>query len=468
MNKNVRLFSIKYPKLTPKGEQNFIGYVIQNFDDFKSNCNDETKDTYIGRYNDDIFPIINIALTMDKFDEELIQKYLNVIQNKTGSSDDSMRKNYSHLFTDAINHYYKRNEKESINPLWGTYLQFYASNNTNNLNDALSKIPKSLSIDQNIKAYDYLYTDPCEEGEKIGLAIMFALPSRENEVVGMTFGSTKQIGDYDAYFMETGYNSTVHGKRVLKSGSKTCNSPRANPLINFLLTFLKKREEYVKKMTNRDNVDDLPIACKKDFITNCTAKEISAAGKAMLKDILGYSKEDYSTISALLEQKDEEYDIDEKTPTAYILRRNIATIYHNLSLEQTEIQYVMGHDMSNAPLDRKFYGSEEFLLNIYKKIHNHPLNKLFGSDSRINEEANVSKNINDIKLKVHDHMSLQISTREQNDPVRICIEGQQSCIITENLDMNENDEIVDISKQLLEAYKKEYSKIHNSNNQKKG
>lgn len=79
----------------------------------------------------------------------------------------------------------------------------------------------------------------------------FALPSRENEVVGMTFGSIKQIGDYDAYFMETGYNSTVHGKRVLKSGSKTCNSPRANPLINFLLTFLRKREEYVKKMTNR-------------------------------------------------------------------------------------------------------------------------------------------------------------------------------------------------------------------------
>ena len=141
---------------------------------------------------------------------------------------------------------------------------------------------------------------------------------------------------------------------------------------------------------------------------------------------------------------------------------------HNLSLDQTEIQYVMGHDMSNAPLDRKFYGSEEFLLNIYKKIQNHPLNKLFGSDSRINEEANISKNINDIKLKVHDHMSIQISTREQNDPLSICIEGQQSCIITENLDMNENDEIVDISKQLLEAYKKEYSKIHNSNNQKKG
>ena len=65
-------------------------------------------------------------------------------------------------------------------------------------------------------------------------------------------------------------------------------------------------------------------------------------------------------------------------------------------------------------------------------------------------------------------MSLQISTREQNDPLSICIEGQQGCIITENLDMNENDEIVDISKQLLESYKKEYSKIHNSNNQKKG
>ena len=52
-------------------------------------------------------------------------------------------------------------------------------------------------------------------------------------------------------------------------------------------------------------------------------------------------------------------------------------MYHNLSLDQTEIQYVMGHDMSSAPLDRKFYGSEEFLLNIYKKIQNHPLNKLF-------------------------------------------------------------------------------------------
>ena len=72
----------------------------------------------------------------------------------------------------------------------------------------------------------------------------------------------------------------------------------------------------------------------------------------------------------------------------------------------------MGHDMSNAPLDRKFYGSEEFLLNIYKKIQNHPLNKLFGSNPRINEEANIRKNINDIKLKVYDYMSLHISTRE--------------------------------------------------------
>ncbi len=65
------------------------------------------------------------------------------------------------------------------------------------------------------------------------------------------------------------------------------------------------------------------------------------------------------------------YNIPEKDLTAYVLRRNFATMIHSIGLTDSESQYIFGHAVED---ERRHYNlNDDRLFSIYKKLEGHPL-----------------------------------------------------------------------------------------------
>ena len=66
-------------------------------------------------------------------------------------------------------------------------------------------------------------------------------------------------------------------------------------------------------------------------------------------------------------------EVDEKEATAYLFRRNFATILHILGLNQNEIEYLMGHKIASDFEKRNYYSNIVKLYPIKEKMDNRPL-----------------------------------------------------------------------------------------------
>ena len=69
-----------------------------------------------------------------------------------------------------------------------------------------------------------------------------------------------------------------------------------------------------------------------------------------------------------MKEEAETYELLEKEPTAYLLRRNFGTRMYQLGLTDPEIQYVIGHDIEMETVTRAAYRNEEKLYPIYLKM----------------------------------------------------------------------------------------------------
>ena len=63
----------------------------------------------------------------------------------------------------------------------------------------------------------------------------------------------------------------------------------------------------------------------------------------------------------------------EKDPTAYLLRRNFGTQFYLLGLEESEIQYIIGHEIEDPGEMRSIFRSEEKLHPIAQKMALRPI-----------------------------------------------------------------------------------------------
>ena len=63
----------------------------------------------------------------------------------------------------------------------------------------------------------------------------------------------------------------------------------------------------------------------------------------------------------------------EKDPSAYLFRRNFGTHLFILGLSETEIQYVVGHDIEGLYETRNEFVNEERLLEIKQKMEQRPI-----------------------------------------------------------------------------------------------
>ena len=168
-------------------------------------------------------------------------------------------------------------------------------------------------------------------------------------------------------------------QKELKLGGKTKNLFRYVPIPEKLKKLIDKRLEFIKNSEYYSmlssgkkgfNIMDLTIACKgNDFGKICSTIDLSLAGKLLLKQ----ARVDEKTLQFIDNDIYKDDEVVEKEATAYLFRRNFATMLQILGLTQNEIEYIMGHKIESNTDNRNYFSNIDKLCIIKEKMDNRPL-----------------------------------------------------------------------------------------------
>lgn len=407
-------FNPQFPALTPNKELNLIGAVTRYFGSYTAGFEDSTVNTYIRDYNERVFPVINPGKPIGEYDEEEITKLLSIIQMANGYDDVTIASRYQHLLSDPFEAYFK--DAGNDNPLWGSSFKIKNADES-----ILFRIPRSLTLEQEQKAAEYLLVPTTDNGALLGLAIMLCSGTRNNEAAGFNFSDFSKIIEDSDYFMLRISRTSMINSNIRKAGGKTYNAPRDLPLIQRLVDCIKARKEYIcskvdfpytdKHGVVFNSVDNFPIACRgTEYSVPCSSGDLSREGKILMRDVLKMREQDVSGISYVLLHDEQEIGI--KDPTTYLLRRNFATRLYCLGFPIEWCQYYMGHVIEDNSLKRSDFTEEEILCEIAERLSAHPLN--------------AKRNTCRIVLQEPKRYYVSIENKEINDPITLTIDSDDA------------------------------------------
>lgn len=272
--------------------------------------------------------------------------------------------------------------------LWGTEYDVSESQEDAELfKDEYVKLRKSLTIQEEIHVAKAVLTDPEQPSESFGLALMFCLGLRNNEACGADFGDIHPFGCDPSQSALWVYKSTEKGTNIQRYSGKTRNVSRIIPLPASLQDLLEKRRAFLERRATESSsssdlsqeqvkaeVDAMPIVgLGNSFRERCSAPILTKAGTALLRKAQ-LEQEMLSLIDRDIRKPGRtEEGIAEKDPTAYLFRRNLGTHLYLLGLEESEIQYILGHDIEDDNDERSFFRNEEKLYPIAKKMALRPI-----------------------------------------------------------------------------------------------
>lgn len=266
--------------------------------------------------------------------------------------------------------------------------------------------PKSLSVEQEFSLVQYLMGDLLVHGQSVGLLLMFAAGTRCAEACGASFEDIISYEKYPDLHCLRILETTSLNSNTLTIGGKTDNVyryiPLPVPVYNILQKILSIRKAALASKLNPEDLDvgKLPIACKdQDYLRRCTSGDLTRAGKdAFIK--IGMRSEFLTAINICLQQDqssaeeltaEEEFALVEKEPTTYLLRRNFATHLHLLRLSDTEISYIIGHEIYDAKIKRGSLSNPDHLYRLKSKMDKRPiLNDITVSPSVHSMQGNES------------------------------------------------------------------------------
>ena len=376
------VFTYRYPTCANKEELNFIGFVIRNFTvirggedvGFKSDCSDETKNTYVGLYNEYIFPMIDPDLPMSSYNTEKLESILEKIQKRNRYLDTTMSSTFHSLLFDPYKYY--------VEYVLGQQLDEKEKDDEKR-KKKLCHIPKSMSFAE-IERFEQLSMKPdTEVGELVGLAIMRFTGNRCNEVCGYNFGDFTRMQEYTTGYKVIMDKSTKINTNALKSGGKTSNAPRWIPVPTKLYDFLQQRKKHISSLITfpyewhdrtYENVDQLPAACRRyDFGNRCTTGDLSRKGKELLTRVI--SREAVEETVRFLNDPNLEIEPEDKDPTTYLLRRSYLTELLGKGVMMEDETFVAGHELYDSSMKRWDYVDEFCLHPIWEKLEYQPEEK---------------------------------------------------------------------------------------------
>ena len=387
-----------YPERAYDGEETFYGILQSYFTvvdatgqniGISRRWNDTTAAQYVRDFNNRLLPTIHRLFGPEKpmhtYSAEDFELILSELKKNHHYAQDSVR-HYRHLI--RLTYYAGVDGGKYADQLfWEEILD--------DLNDpeqfekhriaAMTRTRKSFSVREDIRMLRYfLSLDPITAtGEDIGLMLMYFLGIRNNESCGSDYGAIRLMTTHPENAVYDMLQTTKIGSNELKSGGKTGNAPRTLPLYRWVFDFLEKRkiwiENEVKNGTLRlpdgiQSLDQLPVVCKgNDLVRRAHTTDLSRSGRTLFQTI-GISRSELAVLQQILFSEEfRETQIDEKDPTTYLLRRNVATRLYTLGFEWTKIQYWIAHEIEDSLLQRNFFADEETLYELAVAYERHPI-----------------------------------------------------------------------------------------------
>ena len=363
------------------GKLTFVGALQKCQKQIRKRWNKDTRKTYYKHYEERLFPLIpeKPLEELTEADFEAVIETMNEQAIETGHpySENQIR-HHRHLLRVVT----KAAEQEGIcqDILWGG--RFQADDSPEH--EAKIKVkPRSLSTGEEYHVRDRVLQDPREDGELLGIAIMYCLGTRNQEACGLNWEAfAYQPGDNMGFLRIIA--STEQGSNRVKAGGKTYNAPRILPVTGLLLELLIKRRNWLESMCSEGlildpisgdritGLDQLPVVCKgTQYSLRAGADDLTRMAKVLLKEI----KLDEDILEEANELLEQRFALSngERDATAYLFRRNFATHMSILGLDAETIHYLMGHAFEEEEITKARYTNNDILRQIGEQMRQRPI-----------------------------------------------------------------------------------------------
>jgi integrase len=287
---------------------------------------------------------------------------------------------------------------------------------------------------------------------------MLALGTRNGEACGLNYGDIKTLQQFSEDVVAWIYKSTIPDSSTLQSSGKTWNTGRIVPVPQKVARYLEERKQRLERHLEEIGelgkvcIEDLPIVCKgnmlegKNYEQRASARAVSNAAKEIFKFIEVEGRQLAYIEAELLEDSYGE-TVNEKDPTAYLLRRNYATHLQLLGLSVSEIQYLIGHNVEDIYESRNEFVDEKRIHEMAKKLSYRPLLNELKKDTDILE----------VTLKKGEEARIIIEAQEPLDKLEITVIGcgkNKACTgryFTESYE-KKYDRVIDVTQAYHKAY----------------
>ena len=445
--KDISFIAKEYPDLGYDRHYTFAGVLIRFFvviDPLGNNVGlskewqQTTSEQYVRDYTERLLPAMAQLFGKEKplytYTEDDFEAILNNLRAKYHYSVSTMM-HYRHLLWIV----YKAGYEAGLyvdNVFWGEFTDPTASPKKyeEHRAKALTRIRKSFSIREEIRILKWFsQLDPLtSSGTEIGLACMFFLGCRNNEACGADFSAFHALSGYPDTGVFDMLQTTSENSNRVKGSGKTPNAPRTLPCPHAFYSFIMKRREGLEQLIEKgtivlpddvQSVDQLPVTCVGNKYTErAQTGDLSRAGRELFTSI-GIGKSELAILHEILQSEEfRETQIEEKDPTTYLLRRNVATRLYHLGFPWTTIQYWIAHEVEDTLLMRNHFADEDTLYAIGQQYGKHPafraLKKLLGKENREMNQQMMS-------LRPKETLWVKTVTLEPNQPINFRIRSSR-------------------------------------------
>ena len=201
----------------------------------------------------------------------------------------------------------------------------------------------------------------------------------------------------------------------------------------------------------------MPVACHgSSYGIRCTSRNLSDAGKNLLREKVKMSEKEYAGLSYLLRQENDAEDgLVEKDVTTYLLRRNMATHLYTLGMSMLDSQYIMGHCIENTPLKRVDFADEEYLYRLLKIMNKHPLNQAEDHTYKLNSSLHIDNEpFVNLEISGSADLYIDVRNREKRDTLRIenISDDQTNLDVLEKHSSRTEQSEVNVTDEIRKAY----------------
>lgn len=409
-------------------EYTFCGALEYRYKHIAKYWNADTRKKHEREYNNIILPALknHNDKSIKEYTKEDFEEAIELIK-ESGYEREGVRRQYAessiHNFENLIYYVVFQSSVYGLcdNVLWGTRFVLELPDEEGELEERVV-LKKSLTIEQEKRFAREVMSDPSEDGPVLALLLMWALGLRNGETCGLNYGDIKPLEGHPECFVAWVYKSTKVKSAELQSGGKTYNTGRIVPVPDIVKAFLDERKkmitEVLKYQGREDiNVDTLPICCdgvidhdNDDYTGRCKADQVTAAAHVVFEKA-GITSKQVAYLDAELSEGNTAKILKEKEPTAYLLRRNYATQMCILGLSNSEMQYLIGHDVEDAYESRNEYVDSDRIYSMFLKLQQREL---------LNEKRDIYN-----KTEMHFHgpgtVKIHLSAKEPTNGILVKI-----------------------------------------------